>query len=968
MKWDRLRARAALAFARLSLPRPLRPLLRRKDPYAVWQEVNRLTPAARADLTDALLARRGKLPLISVIMPVYRPDFGYLRAAIASIRDQLHPDWQLCICDDGSKDPQLTAELAQFAADDPRIKVSSLLTNGGISAATNMAASAADGAVLLFMDQDDLLAPDCIAEFAIAFADKPAVELIYSDSDKLGAGGIRRAPTFKPGWSPVLLLSYMYLSHAVAMRRSLFERLGGMRSEFDGSQDFDLALRASEVVEAAWHIPRILYHWRILAGSTALSASEKPASLLAGERAVIEAVARRKIAARVERPEWAVKANLGLFDLRFTDYSSKLSVILVLPEGFGDHRRALIALLKTVPPSAQIIILQSDRVASGLSGEECASFKLTVVKTSREAPLADRLAKAAAIATGDVVVFVSAGLRPIGDDWLKQLSGYIGVSGVGLVGARLINSDGRLRGAGMIHSSPEGTDEQAFAGAARTRAGVMYLARTSRECAAVSAHCIAISRDLLARIGGIPPGLRDPDDIGAELSRAVLARGASVMVCATCELQFDVNHASPPGWMRPGLTEDIWYNRNLGRGAYQFLPSRRCFPLRRTGALKLAVVTHNLDREGAQSTLFDLVNGLKDAGQVVPFVISPRDGELAKAYRECDIPVEIVPTPGRRAAGLSLAGYRQALVHAYERGGADVVLANTLESHAAIAAAAEAGLGSIWWQHEGGAWHRYFRHLPRRARARAFAAFGQAYRVVQVAEATRLGWLPLATRSNFELIRNAIPPGRLAADTSRWKRADARESIGIAAGDCCVLLLGSVSQRKGQEDVLQALKMFPSDDSSNLKIVVAGAFVEDKYRKKLDDLYNSLSPELRSKVILSGAVEDAAKYYAAADIFLCCSRQESAPRTIVEAMAFGLPVITTPVDGIPELVQAGDLARFYVPGDHRHLVELLVQFATSPDTRIRLGQEGQKHVSRANDFDVMIARFGALMREAARAG
>lgn len=968
MKWDRLRAKAALAFASLSLPPPLRPLLRSKDPYVVWQEANRLTPAARADLSEALLARKGKLPLISVVMPVYRPDLRHLRAAIGSIANQVHADWQLCICDDGSMDAELTAELAQFAANDSRIKVSSLPTNSGISAATNMAVSMADGAVLLFMDQDDLLAPDCVAEFAIAFADKPEIELAYSDSDKLDVTGVRRAPAFKPGWSPVLLLSYMYLSHAVAMRRSLFERLGGMRSAFDGSQDFDLALRASEAVGTAWHIPRILYHWRILPGSTALSANEKPASVVAGQRAVIEAVARRKIEARVERSQWAAEANLGLFDLRFHSHSSKLSIILVLPDDGGQHRDALVALLKAVPASAQIIILQSDRSAPVSLGEAYASFEPAFVTARAEAPLADRMAEAAAIATGDLLIFVSVKLSPTGDDWLMQLSGYAGISGVGLVGARLVNADGRLHGVGMIYPSPEGTDEPAFTGVDRARAGAMYFARTTRECAAVPAYCIAISRDFLERIGGIPAGLREPDSIGAALSRAVRAHGLSVIVCATCELQFDADPAPSPGWMRPRSTDDVWYNRNLGRGSNQFLPAKRCFPLRRSSILKLAVVTHNLDREGAQSTLFDLVDGLKDAGCVAPFVISQRDGELGEAYRTRDIPVEIVPSPGRRATGGTLAGYRAALSLAYERRGAEVVLANTLESHAAIAAAAEVGLGSIWWQHEGGAWHRYFRHLPAEARARAFAAFAQAYRVVQVAEATRAGWLPLATRSNFELIRNAIPPARLAADTSRWARAQARESLGVAEGDCCVLLLGSVSRRKGQEDVFRALKVMRSGASSKIKVMVVGAFVEPRYRKELEELHRTVPIEFRSNIVMTGAVSDAAKYYAAADIFLCCSRQESAPRTIVEAMAFGVTIITTPVDGIPELVQSGDLARFYAPGDCRHLSDVLAQFATSPDARFRLGRDGRKHVSRLNDFDAMITRFSNLMREAARAG
>src|SRR5262249_5867733 len=162
--------------------------------------------------------------------------------------------------------------------------------------------------------------------------------------------------------------------------------------------------------------------------------------------------------------------------------------------------------------------------------------------------------------------------------------------------------------------------------------------------------------------------------------------------------------------------------------------------------------------------------------------------------------------------------------------------------------------------------------------------------LVQVADATRANWLPLATRDNFETIRHAIPPERLETELARWDRASARAELGLSPADCCVLLLGSVSARKGQADIIHALASFPPNSGRQLRIFIAGASVDRAYRKKIDALLNRLGNDRRAQISLVGEVFDIALYLSAADIFLCCSRQESAPRAIIEAMAFGLPV------------------------------------------------------------------------------
>jgi hypothetical protein len=241
-----------------------------QDQYAAWQHCNRFTAASRADV-ERRLTGASALPLLSVVMPVYNPPLEFLRQAVDSLQAQVFTNWELCVADDASTIDGVHDYLRELAANEPRVRLCLRKDNGNISLATNSAAELAHGEFLVFLDQDDLLSPDALAEIALAAAAQPDADILYSDDDKVDVDGHRFAPQFKPDWSPELLLGYMYFSHVFAVRRVLFEKLGGMRVGFEGSQDYDFALRASEHARSIAHIPQVLYHWRVLPGSTAAS-------------------------------------------------------------------------------------------------------------------------------------------------------------------------------------------------------------------------------------------------------------------------------------------------------------------------------------------------------------------------------------------------------------------------------------------------------------------------------------------------------------------------------------------------------------------------------------------------------------------------------------------------------------------------------------------------------------------------
>jgi GT2 family glycosyltransferase len=237
-------------------------------------------------------------PRISIITPVFNTPAGWLRRCIESVRAQAYPEWELCLCDDGSTDRGTIAALETFTGD-PRIRAVRSPVNGGIVQASNAALALATGEFVAFLDHDDELAPDALAEMARRLIGDPALDVVYSDEDKIDDAGRHREPHLKPDWSPELLRSCMYVSHLTVMRRALVQAAGSFRPGTEGAQDYDLMLRVSRRTNRIAHVPAVLYHWRMASGSAANSQLGKPWAIAAGRRALEDDVAARGLRAEV---------------------------------------------------------------------------------------------------------------------------------------------------------------------------------------------------------------------------------------------------------------------------------------------------------------------------------------------------------------------------------------------------------------------------------------------------------------------------------------------------------------------------------------------------------------------------------------------------------------------------------------------------------------------------------------------
>lgn len=947
-------------------------------PFDAWLAVNRLSSRDRVELARVLEEKGAALPKISLITPVYNTDEALFDEMVDSVIGQIYGNWELCLVDDASPSAHVKPMLERAAARDGRIKVRHLAVNRGISVATNAGVDIATGEFVAFLDHDDLITPDCLGEFALRLAEDPAIDMAYSDDDKIDVAGRRYSPQFKPDWSPILLMTFMYLSHMFVVRRSLFQELGGFRTEFDGSQDFDFALRVSEKVRAVAHIPKILYHWRAVEGSTALSADAKPKSLEAGRLAVEEALVRRGVqGARAVHPEWARLGKVGMFAIEFPDQGPSVCLIIPTKNGVDLLRRCVESLSVTTYDNYSVMVVDNEsddpETLAYLSQIERWP-NVTVERISNEGrkfSYARVNNEAARRTSSEYVLFLNNDTEVIAPEWLSQMMGYAQMEGVGAVGARLYFEDGTIQHAGITHGHNEGLAGHAFRGAPRHDWGYLGLIRSSRECAGVTAACMVTRRQTFWDLNGFDEEHFAVSYNDADYCYRLIESGLSCVYAAGAELYhyegktrgFNEDPRERLNYRRRhGTFVDRWYNPNLSLEDESYTPASIRAETRRTTPVRVVGVTHNLNSEGAPTTLLDLFLGLQAEGAIEPIIISPADGPLRRDYENAGIKVVIADrvfhgVKDRDTLEASLGGLAM-MLKALD---AEVVVANTLQTFWAILAARHAGVPSIWCQHESEAWEEYYNFLPADVRPEAYRCFTYAYRVLYVADATRRAWRALETRHNFQLIRHGIPPERLAEETARWSRDFVRSSFGIRDDNLCLSIVGTVCRRKGQLDLVQAAARLPDAIRSKTCVFIAGHIGEPDYAREIAAVARR-SPGLR--VVLTGRMEDPFVYYALADIGLCCSLFESAPRVLVEGMACGLPIITTPVFGIPEMVRPGINCMFYQPGDIDALAEAIQLLWTDTAMRKRFAENSPIVLASQPAFPEMVQGYAKVIRQA----
>ncbi|MGB3394197.1 MAG: glycosyltransferase [Stenotrophomonas sp.] len=475
--------------------------------YARWLRRNEPVLTA-ADVTDRVAALPRRPPL-SVVMPVYEAPERWLRRALDSVIEQHYPAWELCISDDASPSPHVRKILDEYQRREPRIKVVYRQKNGHISESSNAALEVATGEYMVLLDHDDELHPEALLLVAEAICREPEARLIYSDEDKIDEEGNRFDPYFKPDWNYDLFLGQNCVSHLGVYSLPLVRELGGFRKGLEGSQDWDLALRCVERITPRQivHIPRILYHWRAIQGSTALAAGEKNYAVVAGQRAVAEHLQRIGQAAEVS----ILPASMMRVKRALPTPLPKVSLVIPTRDRVDLLRMCVDSILeRSSYPDYEILIVDN----GSIEVETLDYFaQLSRLANVRVLPYPGEFNYSAinnfavAQARGEIIGLVNNDIEVISADWMEEMVAHAMRPDVGVVGAMLYYPDDTIQHAGVLVGL---CGVAGHIGSCQPRGSAGYFGRMllTQELSAVTAACLLVRKSIFDEVGGLDERLR----------------------------------------------------------------------------------------------------------------------------------------------------------------------------------------------------------------------------------------------------------------------------------------------------------------------------------------------------------------------------------------------------------------------------------------------------------------------------
>lgn len=456
-------------------------------------------PPRRTVAVEQELASFARKPLISIVTPVYGVDPLYLQRLLDSVRQQWYPHWELILVEDAGPDQRTRDYLRSL--DDSRLQVRLLERNVGIAAATNIGLEMSRGDYIAFLDHDDELTQDALFEIVVAINTHDP-DFIYSDEDKIDAEGNFSDPFFKPGWSPDALMSIMYTCHLSCIRTPLLRQLGGLRSEFDGAQDYDLALRVSELTGCIHHIPKVLYHWRVLPSSIASGINAKPYASDAVRCLKEQALKRRGLSGVVE----PVASMPGQYRIRYHPQGWPLvSIIVPSRDNAAVLQRCVESLFaNTSYDNYELVLVDNQSVdpATLTYFDELVRHpRVRLLRYPHPFNYSAINNLAVSEARGQVLLFLNDDTEVLASDWLERLLGYAQLSHVGAVGAQLLfPSAERIQHCGVVNLA-DGPGHAFYHARASTP---LYFGRNVLEWnwLAVTGACLMVERDKFDAVGG----------------------------------------------------------------------------------------------------------------------------------------------------------------------------------------------------------------------------------------------------------------------------------------------------------------------------------------------------------------------------------------------------------------------------------------------------------------------------------
>ena len=441
-------------------------------------------------------------PLISVAVPAYRTPEKFLAQMIDSLLAQTYGNWELCIANGSPEDSAMKKVLEEYTKKDSRIRVSELTENKGIAGNTNAALEMAQGEFVGLLDHDDLLAPNALYEIVRALDEDRNLDAVYTDEDKVTTELDEHfQPHLKPDFNLDLLRSNNYICHFFVVRRSIVQKIGGFRQEFDGAQDHDFIFRCIETAEKVGHIPEILYHWRTHKASTADNPASKMYAFDAGKRAIEAHLKRTGTEGIVSHTP-----DLGFFRVKYPVQGQPLVSVIIPNKDEKETLKACIDSIreKTEYPNYEIIIVENNSTTDEIFQyykELSQDPRIRLLRWKKEFNYSAINNYGVCHANGEYLLFLNNDVTVITPGWIKELLGVCQRPEVGAAGVKLIYPDNTIQHAGCVIGLG-GIAGHMFVDMPANRTGYLHKASILQDMSAVTAACMMMKRTAFEEAGG----------------------------------------------------------------------------------------------------------------------------------------------------------------------------------------------------------------------------------------------------------------------------------------------------------------------------------------------------------------------------------------------------------------------------------------------------------------------------------
>ena len=884
-------------------------------------------------------------PLISVLMPVYKVPVKWLCVAIESLQAQYYDNWELCAVDDQSPQSDQRDFLREISLVEPRVRPAVMKRNGGISAASNLALEMAQGEYIALLDHDDELTPDALFRMVEAINRKPDADYIYSDECKIDDTAARRLFhfVFKPDWSPEIMFNGMMTGHLTLYRRALVERLGGFRSEYDFSQDYDLALRVAEATDHIIHVERVLYLWRAIPGSAAAGAKLDARTTNIG--ALNAALQRREI------PGQATPLSMAN-SVRIAVPSSETAVSIIIPSDSAQNLRVALETIRdsTDYPNYEVVVVCNTPLAARLADEFFDWSSLTFEPYDKPYNFSDKCNAGAKAATGDVLVFYNDDVFPMQPDWIERLIEYLWVEGVGGVSPKLLHLDDTIQYAGMISGTPGlcGTPYNNIPFDAPDNFLTMH--RFVRNVSILSGACCAVRKDVFWQVGAFD-AVNTPDaHSDLDLSYKLIEAGLRCVYTPHAVLRHVGNHswgakrhkdrADAFVLRRWGgyVSQDPFFTASMKRVLYRDFEfpyriyAEHSDPQRSADGRHILFVSHELSLTGAPRMLLYAAKVVLEAGGF-PVIVAREDGPLRQEITDAGIVVIVDASLGQNH-------------FLFDRFACnfDLAVVSTIALPAVVRQLSAIGtLRTVWWLHE----------------AQSLAD--------DLRRVEGIHWERVQVLCNGAYARQFVPDG-IDAEILHYGIPDeaSRETEPRTSTATTFLLSGTIEPRKGQDLFVDAIAVLPEDMRRNCRFLMTGTVWE---------MHQKFWREIKAKMTRLPEIEylglrdhgEQLQLFAETDVVVCASRDEPWSLVVMEGAMSRTPSIVNERVGAGQMFDEASCFRFEC-GDIPSLAGQLLHAYERRDELRAMGDAARRVFEEEFTLDTFGRNFLAIVERQAIAG